>query len=513
LSVTSTMQSGFQADKGNWYEFKFDIGEDQLARGAAAGFASWTSARYNPSNKAQAKFEQGMVENAGVMLYEMLYKGHGFGDALTGQDYSNMQYSMQDYLCDLAEEAARKQQQDRQKTQDMDNVEGLLGLAWLGLGGILGSAWDGVKDFTEKVKNWFTEGEFDTDFNIDRNAFKEKFNVAVEDGELKEGTFEYLQAKFVAEGLSLEEISQMKRLMEQSSKTEMLQNIMQVASISDDSQTFYSMVMELFVLKNGNPGSNQRNNEHEEIADVMCNLTVLAGALYEMGVRRSDIAGHKNYSQLEDVLEEMVKIDLNEKDGPRSNARERAIVLWKLAMLFSDHVDTSRITQGIRSNETPYWEYDDGIRAINDAYERETPLGENWKTSGTDEEKIAYAEDYYKRMDRLLNLNAGMDQVLLSTRLDGKYHYVRLSSVERDGIVIIDPYGYFDTEQGRYIKNKNNIENTYGYKKKYTWAEVRKYQIGMTFDLATEGRTRHRTNIILRRVKRWYMAKWLWRTI
>jgi len=52
-----------------------------------------------------------------------------------------MQYSMQDYLCDLAEEAARKQQQDRQKKQDMDNVEGLLGLAWLGLGGILGSAW------------------------------------------------------------------------------------------------------------------------------------------------------------------------------------------------------------------------------------------------------------------------------------------------------------------------------------------------------------------------------------
>jgi len=76
-----------------------------------------------------------------MMLYEMLYKGYGFGDALTGQDYSNMQYSMQDYLCDLAEEAALKQQQDRQKTQDMDNVKGLLGLAWLGLGGILGSAW------------------------------------------------------------------------------------------------------------------------------------------------------------------------------------------------------------------------------------------------------------------------------------------------------------------------------------------------------------------------------------
>jgi len=193
LSVTSTMQSGFQADKGNWYEFKFDIGEDQLAMGAAAGFASWTSARYTSSNKAQAKFEQGMVENAGMMLYEMLYKGYGFGDALTGQDYSNMQYSMQDYLCDFAEEAARKQQQDRQRTQDMDNVEGLLGLAWLGLGGILGSAWDGVKDFfsdfDEKISNLFTEGEFNSDTAL-------RIQKSIQEGNyMLAGSLEYYETK------------------------------------------------------------------------------------------------------------------------------------------------------------------------------------------------------------------------------------------------------------------------------------------------------------------------------
>ncbi|MEJ5362631.1 MAG: hypothetical protein WHV26_11270, partial [Spirochaetota bacterium] len=115
------------------------------------------------------RFIQGTLENVLLATGGMWIgknKGQPFGDLLLMQNWSKTQYTLSDYAADRMSEyfkdkAQKQAEEAAKKAKEMDTVEGLAGLGWLGLrmGKVLSSAWDMISEWFESVFGRYPQDE------------------------------------------------------------------------------------------------------------------------------------------------------------------------------------------------------------------------------------------------------------------------------------------------------------------------------------------------------------------
>lgn len=169
--MTAMAQSGFQYNKDGSFK-GFNFGLDNVAYGMASGVAGYLGNQLGFNDPSRGYAERGLLGKSGTGLIReslmMMYNQGAHGDYNRDRvRLGGLTYNFDDYAGDYVtgkmqeydELMRRAAKGDAEAAKKMDNIDDLIGLAWLGMRkgeSLLNDAAGSIAEFFKSIPEWFS---------------------------------------------------------------------------------------------------------------------------------------------------------------------------------------------------------------------------------------------------------------------------------------------------------------------------------------------------------------------